>query len=353
MLVRLLIADLKMIVRNRQALFWAIVFPLLFVTVFGVFRFDDIGRAEVAIFEDGGSAEALRVGLASPDASRAMEIVDDYASIDEARAGLADGDIDFLLEVQQGGRIELVFNEATADANAIFLPLIEGAIDKINLAVAGVDRAYDVEPVGIAGISPGYFDFVLPGLVGMAVMTYGIIGLAGTIAQYRGQKILKRIRATPLRPSTFITSVVVAHLALAIVQSTIVLLFGIYVFGGNVRGNLLALYLFVLLGNLTFLNIGFMVASRVENAEAASGLGNAVAMPMMFFSGVFFPTAGLPIVLRWLTSVLPLHPMVDAIRAISIEGTGITELGPEFAQLAAWALVTYVIATRVFKFERA
>jgi ABC-2 type transport system permease protein len=350
MLWRMLIADLKMIVRNRQALFWAIVFPLLFVTVFGVFRFDDIGRARVAIFEVGADADALQVGL---QRSGAFEIEPGLESPDDARDALADGDLDFVVSVLRGGTVDVAFNESTSDTNRVFLRVIDSVVDKVNLSLAGARRTYTINEVGVQGVAPKYFDFVLPGLVGMAVMTYGIIGLAGTIAQYRGQKILKRIRATPLQPSTFIASVVIAHLVLALVQSTIVLLLGIYGFGGTVRGNLLALYLFVLLGNLTFLNIGFMVAARVESAEAASGLGNAVAMPMMFFSGVFFPTAGLHWLLRGLTSVLPLHPMVDAIRAISIEAASISELLPEVAQLAAWALVTYVIATRVFKFERA
>ncbi|MFN2614188.1 MAG: ABC transporter permease, partial [Actinomycetota bacterium] len=194
-------------------------------------------------------------------------------------------------------------------------------------------------------------DFVLPGLVGMAVMTYGIIGLGGTIAQWRGQKILRRIRATPLRPGTFLTSVVLAHLVLALVQSALVLGFGVLAFGAHVKGNLLWVAVFVLLGNLTFLNIGFMVATRAESAEAASGVGNAVTMPMLFFSGVFFPTTTLPWILPHVTAILPLHPLVDAVRSITLDGTSIMHLSRELWQLGLWAAVTFVLARRVFRFE--
>ena len=184
-------------------------------------------------------------------------------------------------------------------------------------------------------------------------MTYGIIGLGSTLAQYRGQRILRRILATPLKPRTFLAAIVGAHLVLACVQSLIVLGFGVLAFGGTVRGNIVWILLFVMLANLTFLNIGFMVAARADSAEAASGLGNAVTMPMMFFSGVFFPTSTLPWILPTLTAILPLHPLVSAIRSIALDATSITDHASELAQLTAWAVGTFLLASRVFRFERA
>ena len=351
MIGRLFIADVKMIVRNKQALFWALMFPILFATIFGLFRFDDIGEASVAVYgERGATTEPVRQAI---NEAPALNLESEHASVEEARDALANDEVSFVLFVASDGDVQVAFNEATADRNAVFIPVIMAAIDELNIRVSGVPRAFRVETTGVSGVKLEYYDFVLPGLVGMAVMTYGIIGIAGTIAQYRGQQILKRIRATPLRPSTFITAIVLAHLVLALVQSGLVLLWGTQLFGGTVRGSLLWVFVFVLLGNMTFLNIGFMVATRVESAEAASGLGNAIAMPMMFFSGVFFPTAGLPWILPELTSILPLSPMVDAIRDVSLSGASITSLGSEFGQLLAWAVVTFAIAARMFRFERA
>lgn len=341
MLARLFVADLKMIVRNKQSLFWAILFPIIFATVFGLFRFDDIGEAEVAVFGPTETRASIEAAVAEQPK---LELVHDYETIAEARAALADDELSFALVSDGSGPVELLFNEATADRNSVFIPLVERAFS---------EPTTRLERVGVAGISVQYYDFVLPGLVGMAVMTYGIIGLAGMVAQYRGQRILKRIRATPLAPSMFIAGIVLAHLVLALVQSAIVMAWGTLVFGGNIRGSIAAIFFIVLLGNLTFLNIGFMVASRVESTEAASGFGNAIAMPMMFFSGVFFPTAGLPWILPQLTSILPLSPMIEAIRDISITGAAITEHLGELAQLAGWAVVTFLVASRVFRFERA
>jgi ABC-2 type transport system permease protein len=347
---RLVRADLKMLVRNRQTLFWAIAFPIIFVTIFGLFDFSDIGEAEVAVFGDPEAAAVLSEAIGRVEA---LELVADYDTVEEARAALADDEIAFVLVADDPANIELLFNEATADRNTVFIPIVHRVIDELNIVASGVPRAFTLRPRGVSGIEVGYFDFVLPGLVGMAVMTYAIIGLGGTVAQYRAQRILRRIRATPLKPSMFVAALVASHLLLAVIQSSIVLAYGVFVFGGSVRGSLLAIYLFVVLGNLTFLSLGFMVASRVESAEAASGMGNSIAMPMMFFAGVFFPTAGLPWILPTLTRFLPLRPMVDAIRGISISGASVTEHVSELAQLGAWAVVTFLIAARVFRFERA
>jgi ABC-2 type transport system permease protein len=363
---RLFVADAKMIVRNRQSLFWALIFPIMFTAIFGLFNFDQLPEARVALVaDDPVIAGPVLAGLRQVPAVKVcgQSYVEgkrfdcgDYEPVGSdalrARAGLADGDVDFAL-VMRGGTVTVVVNREQADVNRIFVPIFERVLDEVNIRLAGIERRYSLVEEKAAGRPHKYYDFVLPGLVGMAVMTYGIIGLASTIAQYRGQRILRRILATPLRPRTFLGAIVAAHLALAIVQSVIVLAFGVFVWGGNVRGNLFWIALFVLAGNLTFLNIGFMVASRIDTAEAASGLGNAVSMPMMFFSGVFFPTETLPWILPALTRILPLYPMVEAIRAITVDATPITELWPQLAQLAAWAAGTYVVASRMFRFERA
>lgn len=355
MFSKLLVADIKMLLRNKQALFWALAFPLVFATIFGLFRFDDIGEAQVAVV--GAPAEVapfeLAFGQVEPIETVAEAKLDGpFDTEARARNGLLEGDLDMVLLVE-GGSVRLLFDETQADRNAVFLPIVERVVDQLNLRAANITPHFALTREGIAGRDVQYYDFVLPGLVGMGVMTYGIIGLASTVAQYRAQRILRRITATPLKPRVFIGALVVAHLLLAIVQSSLILAWGVMLFGGSVAGNLLSVFVIVVLGNITFLNIGFMVASRAESAEAASGLGNAVSMPMMFFSGVFFPTAGLPWILPFLTSLLPLRPMVDAIRAITLDGTSITELGSQILQLAVWGVVTFLLASRIFRFERA
>lgn len=346
---RLVIADLKLLFRNRQSLFWALAFPIIFATIFGLFNFDALPDAKVAVFpEDPAKAQPVLIGIASLDG---LEI-EEFASRELALAALEEGDLDLVLDITAAGDVTINTNESAADTNRLFVPIIRGVVDRVNVHLAGAEPAFTVVESGLSGRAIGYYDFVLPGLVGMGVMTYAIIGLASTIAQYRAQRILRRIRATPLQPRTFVAALVVAHLVLSVVQAALILAWGVLLFGGTVSGNLLWIAVFVVLGNLVFLNIGFMVSTRAESAEAASGIGNAVSMPLMFFSGVFFPTSTLPWLLPAITSLLPLKPMVDGIRAVALDSASITELGPEVAQLVGWALVTAFLATRIFRFER-
>jgi ABC-2 type transport system permease protein len=346
---RLVVADLKLLLRNRQSLFWALAFPIIFATIFGLFNFDELPDAQVAIFTQ-DSQQSAPVSQAL-DSIPNLEIKE-YDTRDEALAELKESNLDLVIEIANNGTVVVNVNEAAQDTNRIFVPVVRSVVDEVNFRTANVSRAYTVEERSLSGRDVDYYDFVLPGLVGMGVMTYAIIGLASTIAQYRAQRILRRIRATPLKPRTFVSALVVAHLVLAVVQAALILAWGVLLFGGTVTGNLLWIAVFVVLGNVIFLNIGFIVSTRAESAEAASGVGNAVAMPMMFFSGVFFPTTTLPWILPAVTALLPLKPMVDGIRSVAIDGASIVSLGPELAQLAAWALATGLLATRVFRFER-
>jgi ABC-2 type transport system permease protein len=350
MIGRLVVADLKILFRNKQSIFWALAFPIIFATVFGLFNFDQLPKADIAVYaEDEGSAAPVLAGLAQVDA---FNLDLEPGPLEETLADLEKGNPEMVLEISRSGVVTMHLNAAAVDTNRIYVPVVRSVVDEVNFRLAGAERAYTVQEATVEGRDVDYYDFVLPGLVGMGIMMYAIIGLAGTIAQYRTKGILRRIRATPLEPKTFVAGIVLAHLLLAVIQAIIIMVFGVVAFGGVMRGNPLYLLVFVVLGNLAFLNIGFMISTRVETAEAASGLGNAVTMPMMFFSGIFFPTNTLPWILPALTALLPLKPMVDGIRRISIDAVSLTDLGTELAMVAAWALVTSVIAMRVFRFER-
>ena len=122
-------------------------------------------------------------------------------------------------------------------------------------------------------------------------------------------------------------------------------------FGANVHGNIGWIFLIALLGTVVFLNIGFILSAWARSPAAASGLGNAVAMPMMFFAGAFFSTATLPWILPQAAQVLPLTPMLDALRDVAIDSVPLWETWPQLGALGIWVLVTALIASRGFRFS--
>jgi ABC-2 type transport system permease protein len=235
--------------------------------------------------------------------------------------------------------------------SAVVNGVIQRFLDQVNLELVQAPSLLRLEGQGILATQPDYFDFLLPGLLGMGVMVYSIIGVASVMALYREKKILKRILATPLRVRTFFAALIIAYLLLSLVQAAVILTAGVVLFGGQVLGNLLHIGIIVLMANAVFLNIGFIVGSFSKTVPAASGLGNAVAMPMMFLSGTFFPKDGLPDALAAAVEFLPLSPMLDALRGVALEARPLWDFPLELALLGGWLVVTAMAAIRLTRFS--
>jgi ABC-2 type transport system permease protein len=359
---KLTIASIKMLYRDRQALFWALAFPVIFAVVFGLFDFSDSPEAEFDVVADRPSqvSQALVTGLREIDSFTVHE----RASLPAARDELADGDVDVVISVpaiaaapsesSPPTTLEVFYNESNFDVNQFALGAVERIVNGTNLRLAGVSSPPIVmEQRGIEARTVEYYDFLLPGLVAMGVMNFSIIGMAVAIARFREQRILKRILATPLAPVKFLSAQVVARLVLSLVQAGLILAVGVFLFGANVYGNVLWLFVLATVANLIFLNIGFAVAGRAANPDAAQGIGNAVALPMMFLAGVFFPTDTLPQVMQTVVRFLPLTPLIEALRKVSLDGESIVATGPQLLMLGAWVIVSFGLAARNFRFSRA
>ena len=355
-------ASIKMLYRDRQALFWAMVFPIIFTVVFGLFDFTDTPDARFAIVAERESevTRALRSGLEEVESFT----VEERDRVSAARAELEDGELDVVLALSAGSApgpsgappaldLRVLYNEGNQSVNQLALDVVQSVVGRLNLRLAGVTAPpVRVEEQGVAGRTIEYYDFLLPGLVAMGVMNFSIIGMSVAISRFREQRILKRILATPLRPVKFLSAQVLSRLLLSLVQAALILAVGVYLFGARVYGNVAWLFVLATLANLIFLNIGFAVAGRASNPDAAQGIGNAVALPMMFLSGVFFPTDTLPEVMQQIVRYLPLTPLIEAMRKISIEGLSITDTGPQLLLLAAWVVISFAVASRAFRFAK-
>ena len=362
-MVPLLAANLKMLLRDRQTLVWAVAFPVILVVVFGLFDVSDLGSADLGIVDLAGTEDSrlLRTDL---EGLEYLDVRSDYASRSEAEADLEDGDLDYLLVIPES--FAALGTPSSGGEGPVALPLLHGdvedrsgrlAIEAIGGVVGRADqrlrdepRAVEVEARMVDTHGAGYFDAVLIGLVGLGMMTNSMISIAVKISLYRNQSILKRLLATPLPVRNYFASEIVAHTLLSLVQAAVVIGIGVLAFDAGFRGNLLWVFLIAAFANTIFLNIGFVISSWSNSPRAASGLGNVVAIPMVFFSGAFFSTASLPSVLPELVQVLPLTPMLDAMRGVAIDGLQPWEVWRELAMLAGWLVVSSAAAVKLFRF---
>ena len=356
-MLALTIANLRMMARNRQTTFWALFFPLMLVVVFGIFDFESPDSASLAIIDDAGTpaSDSLREKLSQ---IKLLTLHGQTLDATEARQQIAEGELDYLIIIPQGfdqsqtqagaEPVILVYNSANQERNQ----LIEGTLQSlITQTQAASQPSTQVVSQGILVPQASYFNLVLMGLVGLGVMTNSIISIAVKISTYRNQSILRRLLITPLPIWKFFAAEITAHVILALVQAGIILAVGIYAFGGSVDGNIFWIFIVVAMGALVFLNIGFIVSAWANTPAAASGMGNVVALPMLFFAGTFFSTANLPWLLPYLAEALPLTPMITGMREVALNSASLWDIWPQLATLAAWISVTAVAAIKVFRFS--
>ncbi len=361
-MIALVLANMKMMARNRQAIFWALFFPLMLVVVFGLFDFNGVGAADVAVIEKSGGprAELFRERLSE------IEFLDlEFEDLDiaAARDKVADGDLGYLIIIPElfddpAGQAQaegpapviLVYSTRNPDRNQLVDGAVRNLVSHIQSGGAPVIPSQLLTADVIQVSEVDYFDNVLLGLLGLGIMTNSIISIAVRISTFRNQSILKRLLVTPLPIWKFFAAEIVAHVILALVQAGIILSLGVFAFGGHVNGNIVWVLAITALGSIVFLNIGFILSAWAKSPAAASGMGNAVALPMMFLGGTFFSTAALPWILPELSFALPLTPMLAALRDVAIDSEPIWETWPYLAAMGGWVVATALAATKVFKF---
>ena len=361
-MIALVLANLKMMARNRQAIFWALFFPLMLVVVFGLFDFNGVGVADVAVIDQSGSprAELLRERLQD------IEFLDlEFEDLDiaDAREKVADGDLGYLIIIPElfddpAGQAQtdgpapviLVYSTRNPDRNQLVDGAVRNLVSHIHSDGAPVipSQLLTADVIDVPEVD--YFDNVLLGLLALGIMTNSIISIAVRISTFRNQSILKRLLVTPLPIWKFFAAEITAHVILAMVQAGIILSLGVFAFGGHINGNIFWVLAITALGSIVFLNIGFILSAWAKSPAAASGMGNAVALPMMFLGGTFFSTAALPWILPELSFALPLTPMLAALREVAIDSEPIWETWPYLAAMGGWVVATALAATKVFKF---
>ncbi len=197
-----------------------------------------------------------------------------------------------------------------------------------------------------------YIDFLIPGLVGLGLMSSGLWGVGFSLAEMRTRKLLKRFVATPMKRADLLLSFLVVRAFSLIVELPPLLIFARYAFGVRMQGSIVVFALVCLVGALSFSVLGLLLSSRAENPQIVSGLINVVSFPMYLGSGVFFSTARYPDGIRKVIDALPLTALVDALREIMNEGSAFSPLVlRSLALLTAWGVGSFLLALRLFRWR--
>jgi ABC transporter DrrB family efflux protein len=338
-LAQLTLARLRLFFREPSTVFWSFAFPIILTIALGIaFRARPPDPVTVAV-EDGPGAAEVRAALA---AGRDVRV--EVLSPDQARAALRVGRV--AVVVVPAARPVLRFDPTRPESR-----LAHAVVDDLLERAAG--RKDVLTPAEEPVTEPGsrYVDFLVPGLVGVNVMSTGMWGIGYTIVEARSKKLLKRMVATPMRRGHFLLSFVIVRLLFLALEVPLLVCFGMLAFGIPLRGPIAALALVNLAGALAFAGLGLLVSSRARNTQTVSGLINLVMMPMFLLSGVFFPSDRFPAFLQPLIRALPLTALNDGMRAVMNEGAGLAAVAPQSALLAGVGAATFAVALRLFRWS--
>lgn len=190
----------------------------------------------------------------------------------------------------------------------------------------------------VSGDAVRYVDWLFPGILGMNLMFSCLFGVGVVVLRYRKNGFLKRLHATPLTAFEFLSAQVLSRLMLTMLVTTILYVGISSIIHFHTAGSLALLILVMLVGSLSMIALGLTIAAGVSSEELVSGLLNLLTWPMMLLSGVWFSLEGSPQWIQWVAQVFPLTHLLNAARAIMIDGAGFAGVARDVAYLAITAL---------------
>ena len=363
----LTVVSMKMYFRNRQALFWALFFPLLVMLIFGMMNFNGYNAPSVGVHDEakseasrnlikalqGDEEEVLKVSIGTPE-----EILHDL-EFGESRAAI-------IIPKNYGvpgelAVLQVTYDERYTQERAVISTVLKQVTDGLFKEYAAVPDEYLVEnsinvnESLIQGQGQGFKGWLIPGIAAMAIMQTGLFTVVFSLVRFKSQGVLRRLKATPIGAAHFLAGQLTTKAIVVVIQTYVLIIVGALALGVSVNTGRLGawfdLTILALLGGGLFIAMGLAISGWAKSEETAAPMANVISMPMMFLSGVFFPLSVMP---EWLTrwsQYLPLTYLADGMRAITVEGATVTTLGNELIGLTVWIIVVFAIATKTFRWE--
>jgi ABC-type multidrug transport system permease subunit len=322
--------------RDRASLSWNLILPV--ALVFGLsFAFD--GQRDE--FTVGVLQEAAIVDEAAHPffATRYVDFVP-YDDLDVALLKVERHQLDLL--VDPGPPARYWVNPEAA----------KGYFAEIALLQSVADESRSIVKEQITGDPIRYSDWVLPGILGMNMMFSCLFGVGYVIVRYRKNGFLKRLRATPLTAFEFITAQVASRMLLIMLITSFVYPGTHWLLDTRMEGSYLTLFFVGLVGAISMVSLGLIVSARVTSEELAGGLLNLINWPMMMLSGVWFSLEGAGETLRTISQVFPLTHVLEAARAVSLDGATFIDVAPSLGALIVQSVVFLAIGSAIFRWEQ-
>lgn len=248
-------------------------------------------------------------------------------------------------------KLKVLYNENKAQDAQIVSTVISQITAKFNLIANQASEVLLVKQEAYKSKNLKYIDFLLPGLLAMSLMMGGVVGIATGVTTLREKGVLKRLLLTPLKPATFFISQIITRMLIALGQTAVMILLGIVVYNLHFFGNIFTLVVVICFGATVFLVLGLVMSGIAKSVETVEPMSRALTMPMIFLSGVFFPTELMPSWLQPVSKAMPLYYMAESLRKVITEGASLTSIFNYLLILFTWGIAGLILTAKTFRWE--
>lgn len=350
-------ASFRSIVRSPSSVVFTLLFPLIFILVFGF-----IGGSTVSV--DIGVAKTSDTHNPLYDSLKKVSILNfitDQSTAD-MNANLSKGHIDAIMNIEKHPAppfytINVEYTKASQEKGNILQSLLRTMFYKMDIATKPKDApppVAELKEITIPGREYKTIDFILPGQLGFALLSTGVFGTAFVFLSLRLQLVIKRFFATPVKRYSIVIGEAIARITFALIGAAFIILIGYYAFGFTlIHGftTFLEMMLLSFFGVVIFMGFGFTVSGIAKNESSVPPIANLITLPQFLLSGTFFTISAFPTWLQPICKVLPLTFLNDAMRQVAFEGASLVDVSHQLFYLLLWGIGIYALAVKLFKWE--
>ncbi|MDO4780976.1 MAG: ABC transporter permease [Candidatus Saccharibacteria bacterium] len=359
------IAGLTRLFRDKMALFFTFLFPLIFLFVFGSIFNNQSASFNVAIINHAKTEFAKQfVDKAKGDETSLLK-VKEVADLQDAKEKMKRSELDGVIELPEEfgavkgegqaarptGTIRVLYAKGREQAATALTAVMEQTAGIINKHLGQAEPPFTVSSQAVGDEALKQFDYTFTGLLAFSLMSMGIFGLANQMPTEKQKGNYRRLRAAPFTSGQLIIATAIVYTIISLLSAAMMIAVGMAVFQFTMRGEWLLFIPFMTLASIMMVGMGLMIGAWAKNEQQSAPLSNLVSFPMMFLSGAFFPSFLFPEWLRVVSQFIPMTPVVDGFRMIMTEHASLAEVTPHIGGIVLCIIVVYALAIRLFRWE--
>ncbi|GAA4096596.1 ABC transporter permease [Mucilaginibacter panaciglaebae] len=349
-------ASFRSIVRSPSSVVFTLLFPLIFILVFGFISGGGVISVDVGVAKTNDTINPVYQALKKVSVVRLIH----NQTPQEMEANLKKGSIDAILNIQKNAQppyftVNVQSSKASGEKMAILKSALNNIFFEINSRIPNAPPPVaELKETTVVGREYKTIDFILPGQLGFALLSTGVFGTAFVFLSLRITLVIKRFFATPVKRYSIVIGEAIARISFALIGALFIITIGRFAFGFTlVHGfvTVLDMLLLSLIGVVVFMGFGFVVSGIAKNESTVPPIANMITLPQFLLSGTFFSINVFPAWLQPISRALPLTYLNDALRKVAFEGASLMDVSHQILIMLIWGVVVYIAATKAFKWE--